>query len=76
MTQSGGDRITTQPVFIDFSLVGHASTSSARIPARARRNLREGDRIVVFGDAVDPMPAVVLHIAEDDPNVVLELAAS
>ncbi|MGH8984589.1 MAG: hypothetical protein ACRDY6_12045 [Acidimicrobiia bacterium] len=68
--------VTRGHVFVDFSLVGGATRFRARLPARVRRKLNEGERIVVFGDTVDPLPAMVMHVEEDDANVVLELVES
>jgi hypothetical protein len=60
-------------IFVDYSLVGAARYFRTRVKASVRRQLQIGDTVVVRGDDVAPARARVLGIADDDPEVELEL---
>lgn len=63
-------------IFVDFSLVGLATRFRTWIAADQRRVLSDGQEILVYGDAVDPMRARVLHVDPDNPEVEIELLSA
>jgi hypothetical protein len=60
-------------IFVDFSLVGLATRFRTWMPVDQRRALTDGQEIKVYGDAVDPIRARVVHVDQDDPEVEVEL---
>jgi len=60
-------------IFVDYSVVGGAGRFQTRVKAVTRRRRRPGDTVVVHGDDVPSMQARVLVVADDRPDVELEL---
>ena len=60
-------------VFLDFSRIGHATEFTQRVRASQRRQWRDGDRILVLGDDVPAMPAEIVHVRADEPDVTFRL---
>jgi len=60
-------------VFVDFSLIGHATEFTVRVHRAQRSQLREGDHVLVFDDDVPTMPAVVVQVRDDEPDVTFRL---
>lgn len=60
-------------VFVDYSLGGRGSQFRTRVKASVRRQLQIGDTIVVRGDGVAPAQARVITVADDNPEVELQL---
>jgi hypothetical protein len=61
-------------IFVDYSLVGIGRRRfQTRVKVATRRQLRPGDTVVVHGDDVATAQARVLVVADDRPDVELEL---
>ena len=60
-------------IFVDYSVVGGARRVQTRVKAVTRRQLRPGDTVAVHGYDVPSMQARVLVVADDRPDVELEL---
>lgn len=60
-------------VFVDFSRIGQATRFTTRLRRELREQLRDGDHIEIYGDDVAPMPAVIVAVSDDRPDVEIQL---